>query len=99
MQEPLALQPGKSSLWIIPLLPQHGFQTGDRTPTIEDKDRFAVLHLVDECAQVVLGLGQGGSLHLARIAIFPLQLNELIAAEPNRGERNLLIPIAYLPSE
>jgi hypothetical protein len=67
----LTLQPGEPAFRIV-LAPSHGFQAGDRTPTVEDEDRFAVLHLIDERTQVILGIGQGGSLHLARIANSPL---------------------------
>jgi len=76
VQQTLTFQPGKTALGIVPIL-AHGFQTGYRTPPVEDKDRFAVPHLVDERAQVVLCIGQGDSLHLARIAIHPFPLETL----------------------
>jgi hypothetical protein len=72
-QKPLTLKPGKPPLWIVPIS-KHGFQPGHRTPPIQDEDGFAVLHLIHERAQVILSLGQSGSLHLARIANSPLQL-------------------------
>ena len=62
--------------------PPDRFQAGYRTSPVEDEDRFAVLHLIDERAEVVLGIGQGGSLHLARIAnfFFPFKRCEIAAA-------------------
>lgn len=37
-------------------------------PTVENQDRLPVSNLIDECAEIVLGFGQCGSLHLAVIA-------------------------------
>jgi hypothetical protein len=61
MEQPLAFQPGKPSLRIVHLSP-HGFQAGYGTPPVEDEDRFAVLHLINQGAQVVLGI--------VRVAVF-----------------------------
>ena len=77
-QKPLALQTGKPPLGIVPGT-HHGLQAGHRPPAVQDEDRLTMLHLVNQCAQVVLGIGQGGSLHVARIATSVCQL------KPRRG--------------
>jgi hypothetical protein len=59
------------------LFPQHGFQASHGTAPVQDEDRLAVLDLIYQRAQIVLGLGQSGSLHLARIAIWAPGLKQI----------------------
>jgi hypothetical protein len=68
-QQALAFQPGEAALRIV-LIPQHGFQASHGPAPVQDEDRLAMLDLMHQGAQIVLGLGQSGSLHLARVAIW-----------------------------
>jgi hypothetical protein len=69
MENPLPLQAVDPAVWSRAFFGKNRSQTGHRTASIEDQNRLSVTDLVDESAEVILGLSESGCLHLARIAI------------------------------
>jgi hypothetical protein len=68
VQDPLPLQAFDASLRSGALLGEDRSQARHRTASVQDQYGLTMADLVDEGAQVILGLGESGRLHEAKIA-------------------------------
>ena len=64
----LPLKHGKFARRIVLIGGAYGYQLGDGAIVVRDDDYFAMANLLDQGAELILGLGYRGCFHLAIIA-------------------------------